>query len=113
MPYLDHVIEADEEWDLPRLSTLETFTRAAEVLKTGYELMLAAGVARRNTPENLVSATVDEINATAAIGIRSRVLLYAASELHNERGNEDWVIAADAAAEALKAALDAGFTLLP
>ena len=70
MPYLDHVIEADEEWDLPRLSTHETFTRAAEDLKTGYELMLAAGVARRNTPENLVSATVDEINATAAIGIR-------------------------------------------
>ncbi len=54
MPYLDHVIEADEEWDLPRLSTHETFTRAAEDLKTGYEMMAAAGVARRNTPENLV-----------------------------------------------------------
>ncbi len=113
MPYLDHVIEADEEWDLPRLSTHETFTRAAEDLKTGYEMMAAAGVARRNTPENLVSGTVDEINGIAAIGLRSRVLLYAASELHNERGDEDWVVAADAAAEALKAALDAGFTLLP
>ena len=86
MPYLDHVIEADEEWDLPRLSTHETFTRAAEDLKTGYEMMAAAGVARRNTPENLVSGTVDEINGIAAIGIRSRALLYAASELHNERG---------------------------
>ena len=113
MPYLDHVIEADEEWDLPRLSTHETFTRAAEDLKTGYEMMAAAGVARRNTPENLVSGTVDEINGIAAIGIRSRALLYAASELHNERGQEDWVVAAEAAAEALKAALDAGFTLLP
>lgn len=113
MPYLDHVIEADEEWDLPRLSTHETFTRAAEDLKTGYEMMAAAGVARRNTPENLVSGTVDEINGIAAIGLRSRALLYAASELHNERGDEDWVVAADAAAEALKAALDAGFTLLP
>ena len=112
MPYLDHVIEADEEWDLPRLSTHETFTKAAEDLKTGYEMMVAAGVARRNTPENLVSGTVDEINGIAAIGIRSRVLLYAASELHNERGAEDWVVAAEAAAEALKAALDAGFTLL-
>ncbi len=113
MPYIDHVIEADEEWDLPRLSTHETLTKAAEDLKTGYEMMVAAGVARRNTPENLVSGTVDEINGIAAIGIRSRALLYAASELHNERGNEDWVVAADAAAEALKAALDAGFTLLP
>jgi len=113
MPYLDHVIEADEEWDLPRLSTHETFTRAAEDLKTGYEMMVAAGVARRNTPENLVSGTVDEINGIAAIGIRSRALLYAASELHNEKGQEDWVVAADAAAEALKAALDAGFSLLP
>ena len=113
MPYLDHVIEADEEWDLPRLSTHETFTKAAEDLKTGYEMMSKAGVARRNTPENLVSGTVDEINGIAAIGIRSRVLLYAASELHNEKGQEDWVVAADAAAEALKAALDAGFTLLP
>ena len=113
MPYLDHVIEADEEWDLPRLSTHETFTKAAEDLMTGYEMMAAAGVARRNTPENLVSGTVDEINGIAAIGLRSRALLYAASELHNEKGQEDWVVAADAAAEALKAALDAGFTLLP
>ena len=113
MPYLDHVIEADEEWDLPRLSTHETLTRAAADLKTGYEMMAAAGVARRNTPENLVSGTVDEINGIAAIGIRSRALLYAASELHNEKGQEDWVTAAEAAAEALKAALDAGFTLLP
>ena len=113
MPYRDHVIEADEEWDLPRLATHETLTRAAEDLKAGYEMMAAAGVARRNTPENLVSGTVDEINGIAAIGIRSRALLYAASELHNERGQEDWVVAADAAAEALKAALDAGFTLLP
>ena len=58
-----------------------------------------------------MSGTVDEINGIAAIGIRSRALLYAASELHNERGQEDWVVAAEAAAEALKAALDAGFLI--
>ncbi len=113
MPYIDYVIEADDEWDLPRLSTHETFTRAAEDLKTGYDLMSAAGVARRNTPENLTTSTVDEISGIGSLGLRSRALLYAASELHNERGSEDWVIAADAAAEALKAALDAGFELLP
>lgn len=113
MPYIDYVVEADDEWDMPRLSTHETFTRAAEDLKTGYEMMAAAGVARRNTPENLATSTVDEISGIAAIGIRSRALLYAASELHNERGQEDWVAAAEAAAEALKAALDAGYELLP
>ncbi len=113
MPYIDYVVEADDEWDMPRLSTHETFTRAAEDLKTGYEMMAAAGVARRNTPENLATSTVDEISGIAAIGIRSRALLYAASELHNERGQQDWVAAAEAAAEALKAALDAGYELLP
>lgn len=113
IPYIDYVVEADDEWDMPRLSTHETFTRAAEDMKTGYELLSAAGAARRNTPENLATSTVDEINGIAAIGIRSRALLYAASELHNERGQEDWVAAAEAAAEALKAALDAGYELLP
>lgn len=56
MPYLDHVLEADEEWDLPRLSAHETYVRAAEDLHKGYELLKEAGVARRNTPDNLTGA---------------------------------------------------------
>lgn len=112
MPYLDHALEADEEWDLPRLSAHDTYVRAAEDLEKGYELLAEAGVTRRNTPEDLSGANILHINGAAAIGIRSRALLYAASELNNEEGQNDWINAAEAAGEALKVALDAGFSLL-
>lgn len=112
MPYLDHPLEADEEWDLPRASAHDTYVRAAEDLYKGYELLKEAGFARRNTPEDLANEYLVRINGTAAIAIRARALLYAASELNNQNGQEDWIAAADAAAEALQAALDAGFTLL-
>lgn len=115
MPYLDHTLEADDEWDLPRLHPHETFTRAAEDLYKGYELLEKAGYMRRNTADNLA---IDELvllqpNGVAALGVRARSLLYAASPLFNVNGKNDWIDAAEAAAEALMAALEHGYEMLP
>ena len=113
MPYLDHALEADEEWDLPRLSNHETFMRAAEDFEKSYEYFKASGIMRRNTATDLSSTKLLEPAGCAALGLKARALLYAASPLSNQNGSEDWKAAAEAAAEALFAAEEAGFELLP
>ena len=113
MPYMTHALQAEESWDLPRLSSHDTYVLAAEDLRKGYELLKEAGYMRRNSPSDLASATLDQINGTAAVGLYARALLYAASEENNENGAEDWKDAAEAAALALQEALDAEFTLTP
>lgn len=115
MPYIDYVIGGDDEWDLPRESSYSTYVQAAADLYRSYELLREAGLMRRNTPENLVPST-DEIKKPSgclALAVRARALLYAASELSNEAGDEAWVNAAQACGEALQACLDNGYTLLP
>ena len=53
MPYIDHTLEAGDEWDLPRLSNHEAFTRVAEDFYTAYEYFKAAGILRRNSAADL------------------------------------------------------------
>ena len=55
MPYIDHTLEAGDEWDLPRLSNHEAFTRVAEDFYTAYEYFKAAGILRRNSAADLAS----------------------------------------------------------
>lgn len=113
MPYLDHPLGPEESWDLPRLSTYETYRRAAEDLKKGYELLKEAGYMRRNSPLALNSATLNEINGAAAVALYARAMLYAASDYSNTNGVRDWEEAAAAAALAIQEAEEAGFTLTP
>lgn len=117
MPYIDHTLGADDEWDLARESTHSTFTKAAEDCYRGYELLKQAGVMRRDArpgqPGHLQSSVMIRPNAVAALGIRARCLLYAASPLSNELGEQDWINAADACAEALAAAEQEQYELLP
>lgn len=115
MPYIDYVIGGDDEWDLPRESAHDTYVKAAADLYRSYELLKAAGLMRRNTADNLVPST-DEIKKPGgclALAVRARALLYAASPLCNENGEEDWKSAAEACGEALKACLENGYELLP
>lgn len=115
MPYIDYVIGADDEWDLPRLSSYETYIKAAEDLYTAYEYFKKAGIMRRNTPDNLVPSNLDLSlpSGCIALAVRARTLLYAASPLNNVNGDADWQAAADAAGLALKEALANNYTLLP
>lgn len=115
MPYIDYVIGADDEWDLVRLSSYETYLRAAEDLRISAEYLQAAGIMRRNTPDRLIPSDLEIMlpSACLSLAVRARCLLYAASPLSNQNGQADWEAAAQAAGEALKAALDNQFELLP
>ena len=115
VPYLDHVLQADESWDLPRESAHATYVKAAEDFLKAYEYLNAAGYSRRNTPSNLNtgSSTLELPNGCTALALRARALMYAASPLNNENGSADWQAAADASAYALSVALENGFTLQP
>lgn len=117
MPYIDHTLGADDEWDLPRLSNHETYVKAAEDLHVGYELVKKAGYMRRDAmpeePGHLTGSTLIQPNGVAALALRSRALLYAASPLSNKKGEEDWQVAAVAASEALLASQEWGYAMLP
>ncbi len=49
MPYIDHTLEAGDEWDLPRLSNHEALHGSPEDFYTAYEYFKAAGILRRNS----------------------------------------------------------------
>ena len=117
MPYIDHTLGADDEWDLPRESSHSTFVKAAEDCYKGYEYLKKAGYMRRDArpgqPGHLESTTIMQPNGVAALAMRARCLLYAASPLSNELGDEDWARAAEACAEAIQAAEEEQYELLP
>lgn len=117
LPYIDKVLGADDEWDLPRLESA-AFCRkcAADFLEAArhYE---AAGLMRRDPVSgsgHLSAVDQDKPAGVAALGMRGRALLYAASPLNNPSGDRlIWEEAAQANWEALTAALAFGYKLLP
>ena len=117
MPYIDHTLGADDEWDLTRESSHSTFVKAAEDLYKGYEYLKKAGYMRRDAkpgqPGHLTATTMNQISGCAALGIRARALLYAASPLSNELGVEDWKNAAEACADAIRAAEAEEYAMIP
>lgn len=117
MPYIDHTLGADDEWDLARESPHSTYTKAAEDCYKGYQLLKEVGMMRRDARPgqsgHLQSTTLIRPNGVAALGLRARCLLYAASPLNNELGEQDWINAANACADALVAAEEEQYELLP
>lgn len=117
MPYLAHTLGADDEWDLARESSHSTFVKAAEDCYKGYEYLKKAGYMRRDArpgqPGHLTASTINQPNGVAALALRARCLLYAASPLSNELGDQDWINAAQACADAIKAAEEEQYELLP
>ena len=117
MPYLDKALEADDEWDMTRLSAWETYTRCAEDLDRAYDYLLAAGKVRRDagpgSEGHLTSSDMAYPNGVAAKALKARCLLYAASELNNLHGQSDWEDAAEACGEAIRIAEEYGYDLVP
>lgn len=113
LPYIDHVLQADESWDLPRDSANATYVRAAEDLYIAYEYLSKAGYMRRNTSANLNTGTsqLKLPSGCTALALRARALMYAASPLNNVNGVKDWEAAADACALALSEALKNNYSL--
>ena len=95
----------------------ECLTRIAQDFDSSYYFFNLAGKVRRDPPLG-VAGHLDydayqmyRPNGMAALGYKSRALLYRASPLNTE-GGTDWQEAADASWQALKVALDNGVTLL-
>ena len=117
-PYLDHALGADDDWDLPRLSSYDTYVECAKDFQKAYEIFKELNIMRRDgapgTPGHL--RTDEDMGwpaGCAALAMKSRALLYAASPLSNTSGNVDaWKAAAEAAAEALTVCLANGYALL-
>jgi len=118
MPYLDKVLGPDDQWDIARLSNHETCMRIAADLDTAVVYYKKCGMMRRDNPVyggagHLNNPDLFKPNGCAALGLKSRILLYAASPLNNELGQKDWDNAAKASWEAITTAEQYGYFLLP
>ena len=117
MPYLTKVLGPDDQWDIPRLSKHETLMKIAADLDTAITYYVKADKMRRDNPVlggagHLNHPDLFKPNGCAALALKSRVLLYAASPLNNELGAKDWENAAVASWEAIQAAEQWGYILL-
>lgn len=114
MPYIAE--SQKDDWDLPRLSNHETYTLAAKDFYTAYEYLKEAGKMRRDARPgvagHLAAADMDRASGCAALALRARSLMYAASPLSNQNGTDDWKEAAEAYGLALKVAKEWGYDLL-
>ena len=117
MPYIDKALGATDEWDMARLSGHDTYVRCAEDFAAAAAYFEAAGTMRRDAGPgeagHLSSGEMWYPNGVAALAMKGRALLYAASPLNNTLGEEDWRVAAEACAEAIVAAKEWGYELLP
>ena len=116
LPYVDKVLGADDDWDLVPDDDFEFLKKCAADYQTAYDYFVQAGKVRRDPPYgsgNLSDPDQDKPNGVAALAMKGRVLLYAASPLNNPTGDVTrWEAAAEANAEALKVALEQGYKLL-
>lgn len=115
MPYLTHVLTSEDEWDRPRLTAKETYKAIALDMDSAYTCFKEANRVRRDFDDPLnESYKINLPNGCAALALKSRALLYAASPLSNvpeERGL--WEEAAKAASKAINEAEDMKYDLLP
>jgi len=118
VPYIDKSLTADDEWDVAQISPVEVYQRCAKDFKTAYDYFVLCDRVRRDPQPgiagHLTHPKQDRPNGVAAMALRGRALLYAASPLNNPLGNEQlWKEAADANSEALNLAKEYGYDLLP
>jgi hypothetical protein len=114
MPYVNKVLGGDDQWDMPRLSNYETLMHIAADMDSALVYYKKAGMMRRDNPVSggaghLNNDNMFRPNGCAALGLKGRVLLYAASPQNNKNGKTDWENAAKANAEALETALQYGY----
>jgi len=117
MPYLDKSLGPDDQWDIPRLSNHETCMRIAADLDSAVVYYQKAGKMRRDNPVvggagHLNHPDMFKPNGCAALALKARILLYAASPLNNELGQKDWDNAAKASWTAIQTAEQNGYFLL-
>ena len=111
MPYLTKALVSGDQFDVPRLSRYETCIKIAQDFDTAYTYFKKAGIMRRDPDLLMTSAKQFRPTGVAAIALKSRVLLYAASPQNNKNGISDWQAAAKACWTALDTAKFYGYAL--
>ena len=116
VPYVDKALGADDEWDLPALDEKTFLYKVADDFQTAADHFRKAGLMRRDPASgagHLSAPDQDKPNGVAALAMKGRALLYAASPLNNPDNDKSiWEEAAEANMEAIKVALENGFRLL-
>jgi starch-binding outer membrane protein, SusD/RagB family len=111
MPYLTKALMVGDEFDIPRLSRNETCVRIAQDFDSAYVAFKKAGIMRRDPDLQGSSPKQFRPAGTAALGMKARALLYAASPQNNKNGATDWQNAAIACWQAIDTAKHYGYAL--
>jgi hypothetical protein len=119
MPYITKVIGATDPWDLERQKPYEYLTNIAADFDTAHYYFNKAGLMRRDNPVpgqpgHLSNSNMFRPNGCAALALKGRALLFAASPQNIGDNNPQtaWENAAKANWEALEVALENGYQLL-
>lgn len=118
MPYVTKVIGATDPWDLERLPPYDYLTKIAADFDSAAYYFNKAGLMRRDNPTpgqpgHLTHPNMFRPNGCAAVALKARALLYAASPLNiGSAGQKAWEDAAKANWEAIQTALQHGYALL-
>lgn len=112
MPYITKAMVTGDQFDIPRLSRYETCAKIAQDFDTAYTYFRKAGIMRRD-PDLQLSNTLKQFRpaGVAALGLKARALLYAASPQNNKNGISDWQDAAKACWAAIDTAKFYGYAL--
>ncbi len=116
VPYVDKVLGADDEWDLSAPGEYEFLLKVADDFQAAADHFKAAGKMRRDSDGRLQASEPDQSrpSGVAALALKGRALMYAASPLNNPGGDKTrWEAAAEANWNALQTALEYNYELLP
>ena len=119
MPHLTKPLGPDDLWDIPRPLKYETCMAIVEDMDEAIKYYRLANKMRRDpgpgAPLHLLDPEMYRPSGMAAMALRARTLLYAASPLNNDKGEgvEAWKAAAKANWEAIQEALVQQYELLP
>ncbi|HEX2976604.1 MAG TPA: RagB/SusD family nutrient uptake outer membrane protein, partial [Bacteroidales bacterium] len=111
MPYLTKAMVSGDQFDVPRLTRYETCVKIAQDFDTAYVYFKKAGIMRRDPDLQLSSPKQFRPAGVAALALKSRALLYAASPQNNKNGISDWQDAAKACWQAIDTAKFYGYAL--
>lgn len=111
MPYITEVLKDKEEFDMPRLSRYETCLKIAQDFDSAHVYFRKAGIMRRDMDKQLSNPKQFRPTGVAALAMKSRALLYAASPQNNKNGVSDWEDAAKACWIAIDSAQYYGYAL--
>jgi hypothetical protein len=108
MPHVNKLIgENPNDWDMVRPTANQSYRNVAMDMDSAFKYFEKGGAMRRDNVNEFFRP-----NGVAAIAMKARALLYAASPLNNVNGVEDWKAAAVANWEAIQLAKQYSFDLL-